>query len=84
MTTLSLPLSPSYHEKKDMGYEKRNKGHAKESMKIKTKSWTHEGPRKKRARKKDSPYPRKRIKERRFMKRSSYTIHQKYPHTYTS
>ena len=31
----------------------------------------------------DSPYP-KRKKERWFILRSSYTIHQKYPHTYTS
>jgi hypothetical protein len=31
-----------------MGYAKRNKGHARESMKRKRKNWAHEGPRKKR------------------------------------
>jgi hypothetical protein len=35
-------------------------------------------------RERESPYPRKRIKERWSMNRSPYTIHQKYPHTCTS
>jgi hypothetical protein len=55
---------------------------------MKKKSWTHEGPKvfkeREREKEKDSPYPRKRIMERWSMKRSSYTIHQKYPHTCTS
>jgi hypothetical protein len=63
----------SYHyEKKDIGYAKRNKRHAQASMMKKRRRREKEG----KERKKDTPYPRKRekeIKERWFMKRSSYT-----------
>ena len=31
-----------------------------------------------------APYPERKEKERWFIQRSSYTIHQKYPHTCTS
>jgi hypothetical protein len=41
------------YKKKDMGYEKRNKRHAQESMKRKRKNWTHEGPRKKEKKRKE-------------------------------
>ena len=39
---------------------------------------------KKKERRKDSPLSKKKEKERWFMQRSSYTVHQKYPHTCTS
>jgi hypothetical protein len=71
MTTLCLQ---SYHEKKDMGYAKRNKGHPQESMKRKERIGHM-----KFLEKKDSPYPRKKIKERWFMKRTSYIHPPKLP-----
>jgi len=39
---------------------------------------------KKREKRKDSPLSKKKEKERWCIQRSSYTIHQKYPHTCTS
>jgi hypothetical protein len=81
MTTRSLQKC---HEKKDMGYAKRNKGHAQEGMKRKTKNWTHDGPRKKekktRERKNDRTYPRKNNKgemahEKEFIHPSTIPTH---------
>ena len=45
---------------------------------------TYLGMSKKRERRKGSPLSKKKGKERWFIQRSSYTIHQKYPHTCTS
>ena len=43
---------------KDIGYAKRNKCHAQETM-MKKESWTHEGPSIQKEREKDSPCPKK-------------------------
>jgi hypothetical protein len=82
-----LSLQSYHYKKKDMGYVKE-KDMLKESMMKNKKKWTHMFQEKKKnkeeEKKKDSPCPKEMEKERWSMKRSSYTIHQKYPHIYTS
>ena len=70
MTPLSLK-----NTSRDMGQCKREKNNNK--MHTQRRYATCFGM----SKKKDSPYLKREKKERWFMQRSPYTIHQKYPHT---
>ena len=92
-----IPLSPKHI--KDMGLCKRKikdaypkkvchmLRHVKKRGEIKDaypKTVCHMLRHVKKKREKIAPYPKRKEKERRFIQRSSYTIHPKYPHNCTS
>ena len=91
------PLSQKYI--KDMGLCKKKKMHTqrryatcfgmskkkeKDKRCIPKERMPHAQACQKKRREKIAPYPKEKKKKRWFIQRSSYTIHQKYPHTYTS
>jgi hypothetical protein len=79
-------LSPHGYPKKkrDMGYAKINKRHAQESMRKNFGHMRSQIKREKERKRKIAHIQEKENGEGWSMKRSSYTIHQKYPCTCTS
>ena len=63
-----------------MGYAKRNKRHAQESMMKKYIFWTHEGPsiQRKKKRERDSPCPKKEMEREREMVHERSLKHHPY------